>query len=154
MLFGNINKMELLMYTDAKLRSFIDEAVTIANLQSEGKYTLSDDRCFVVITEATTQPINKRVAEIHKKHIDIQILLEGRERLGYSNILDEPIKKLSSLDDDILFIDNVVNENFVDLAPGDFVVFYPNQIHRPLCSINQPIQVKKAIIKIPYEIFT
>jgi biofilm protein TabA len=154
MLFGNIDQLDLLPYTYTKLRKCIEEAVTIAQENPEGKYSLSDDRIFVMVNATATEPTEQRAAEIHKKYIDIQILLEGEERFGYSNQLSDSFKALDKLDNDVLFIDEVAHENFVDLNAGDFVVFYPEQIHRPQCAVNTPMPIKKAVVKIPHEIFS
>ncbi|WED24602.1 YhcH/YjgK/YiaL family protein [Vibrio sp. JC009] len=154
MLFGNINQLDLLPYTYTRLRSCIDEAMAIARENEDGNYPLSDSRIFVVLASAQTEPVGQRAAEIHKKYIDVQILLEGEEQLGYSNQLDEETRKIEVLPDDLLFVDEVTHENFVTLTPGDFALFYPNQIHRPLCASGEPGAVRKAIIKIPHELFS
>ncbi|PWI32434.1 DUF386 domain-containing protein [Vibrio albus] len=154
MLFGNINQLELIPYTYTKLRKCIEEAVVIAKNNPEGKYALTDDRIFVMINATTTEPTEERAAEIHKKYIDIQIVLEGEERFGYSNQLDDSFKSLEKLENDVLFIENVTHENYIDLYVGDFVVFYPEQIHRPQCAVNKPMPIKKAVIKIPHDIFS
>ncbi|EKA6262458.1 YhcH/YjgK/YiaL family protein, partial [Salmonella enterica] len=93
-------------------------------------------------------------AELHKKYIDVQILLSGYEEIGYSNKIDTRIKELEHLPDDIIFPECVANEQFVTLNPGDFALFYPNQIHRPLCTRGKPAPVKKAIVKIPATAFS
>ncbi len=154
MLFGNIHQLDLIPYTYTKLRKCIEEAVAIAQENPEGKYPLSDERIFVMVSSTATEATEDRAAEIHKKYIDIQILLQGEERFGYSNQLDASFKAIDNLDNDVLFIDHVDHENFVDLSVGDFVVFYPEQIHRPQCAVNSPMPIKKAVIKVPHEIFS
>ncbi|MDB1125944.1 YhcH/YjgK/YiaL family protein [Vibrio algarum] len=154
MLFGNVNKLSLAPFVYTVVRKWINEAVIIAANNDEGRFTLSDDRVFVILATGDTEKTDQRKAEIHKKYIDIQILLEGEERIGYSNDLDDNFASLSKLKDDVLFIEDVKNENFVDLRPGDFALFYPNQIHRPMCAISTPTRIKKAVIKAPVSIFS
>lgn len=153
MLFGNVNQLNLLPFVNSQLHGFITEALAIANNSDDGKYPLSDERVFVIVASTETELTSERKAEIHNQHADIQILLQGEERLGYSNRLGEVSWNQDDLDNDVLFIDNVADENFVDLKPGDFALFYPDQIHRPQCAITAPGKIKKAVIKIPRELF-
>jgi biofilm protein TabA len=30
---------------------------------------------------------------------------------------------------------------------GDFVVFYPGEVHKPLCAVGAPAKVRKAVVK-------
>ena len=36
----------------------------------------------------------------------------------------------------------------VVMSEGDFVVFYPGEVHKPLCAVGQPAKVRKAVIKL------
>ncbi|TGD49773.1 YhcH/YjgK/YiaL family protein, partial [Salmonella enterica subsp. enterica serovar Poona] len=33
------------------------------------------------------------------------------------------------------------------LHEGDFVVFYPGEVHKPLCAVGEPARVRKAVVK-------
>ncbi|EDV0473395.1 YhcH/YjgK/YiaL family protein, partial [Salmonella enterica subsp. enterica] len=35
----------------------------------------------------------------------------------------------------------------VVLNEGDFVVFYPGEVHKPLCAVGEPARVRKAVVK-------
>lgn len=153
MLFGNIEQLELIPFTDKKLSELIDQASLIAKENPDGKYPLAEEGAFVVLVSAETEPASQRKAEIHKYYTDVQIILQGEERIGYSNSLSQDLKDINELENDLHFLPEVQNENFVDLNAGDFALFYPNQIHRPLCAIDQPSAVRKAIIKIPFQLF-
>lgn len=34
------------------------------------------------------------------------------------------------------------------MQAGDFVVFYPGEVHKPLCAVGEPANVRKAVVKI------
>ncbi len=152
MLFGNIRQLNMLPFTQENLRNWITEAVQITEGKEDGKYHLSNDQIFAIVATTETEPFEKRRSEIHKKYVDVQILLEGKECLGYANTLDLDSQALTELENDVMFFDQVENENFVHLTAGDFAVFYPDQLHRPLCASGQPGKVKKVIIKIPKDL--
>ncbi|AGH80060.1 mannitol dehydrogenase [Psychromonas sp. CNPT3] len=154
MLFGNVRQLELVAYTHKNISLWIKEALIIAQSNNDGKHSIGDEGVFVVLASVTTEPEADRKAEFHREHIDIQILLEGEERLGYSNTLSVEDKARIPAEDDLYFVDDVENENFVNLKSGDYALFYPGQIHRPLCAIDQVVAIRKAIIKIPVILFS
>ncbi|WED26307.1 YhcH/YjgK/YiaL family protein [Vibrio sp. DW001] len=150
MLFGNVKKLDLVPYMSEKFVNWINEAIALSENNDLGKYMIGDDGVFVMLVDGETEPRALRKSEIHKQYIDIQILLSGEEVYGYSNTISEEALKLVELENDVMFFDNVENEQFIKLQDGDFVIFYPNQAHRPLCASNdKPMVIKKAILKIP-----
>jgi biofilm protein TabA len=46
---------------------------------------------------------------------------------------------------DIAFLPE--QEKTVILNEGDFVVFYPGEVHKPLCAVGAPAKVRKAVVK-------
>jgi biofilm protein TabA len=153
MLFGNTKRLSQLAYCDQRIIAMVEEALPIAAAQPEGKYELAYTGAFVVVANAVTEPLSERKAEVHKHYIDVQIVLSGEERIGFSYHIDAKSEQLTTLDNDVMFFDAVEKEQFIELRSGDFAVFYPNQVHRPLCNLTTPSKVKKAIIKIPATLF-
>ncbi|MDO6683827.1 MULTISPECIES: YhcH/YjgK/YiaL family protein [unclassified Agarivorans] len=149
MLFGNVNKLSLVSYVNPSFPKWIDEAMAIAQQQPDGKYTLSDESVFVLLMSPETEPFEKRKAEIHKQYLDIQVVLEGEENIGYTHELAEDALRLTELENDVAFFERASNEQLVHLSKGDFAVFFPNEVHRPLCAVSAPMKVRKAVIKIP-----
>ena len=41
-----------------------------------------------------------------------------------------------------------MNEQFVTLHPGEFTVYFTNDIHRPNCTMDEPVNIHKAVVKI------
>ncbi|MFA0088141.1 YhcH/YjgK/YiaL family protein [Vibrio sp. 10N.261.51.F12] len=152
MLFGNVNNLDLLPYVKPEIKTLITSAIEVSKHNPLGRYELGTEGVFVVLAEAETQEKSARKAEIHKCYADIQIVLEGNEIIGFSNHLETKYKGIMELESDVMFFDTVEQEQFVSLQNGDFALFYPNQVHRPLCATEQPMQVKKAIVKIPIDL--
>ena len=48
---------------------------------------------------------------------------------------------------DIAFLAEGQQEKTVILNEGDFVVFYPGEVHKPLCAVGAPALVRKAVVK-------
>ncbi len=151
MLFGNVNKLNLLPYVSTDFSNWIIQAIKVAEQRPAelGRHDMNEQGVFVMLAEAMTEPTELRLSEIHKEYIDIQIILEGEETIGYSNHITDEALALTALQNDVMFFEHVEHEQFVHLKAGDFAVFYPDQAHRPLCATNQPLQVRKAIVKVP-----
>jgi len=112
-----------------------------------GRYELDGDNIFVLIQDQTTAPVENKRAESHRNYIDIQYLFTGKEVQGYAPLLpgvtgEEPAGK------DNIFYADVENEQFVTLHPGEFTVFFTNDIHRPNCTMDEPVNIHKAVVKI------
>ena len=86
--------------------------------------------------------------EFHDQFVDIEIVLKGRETIGYSEsnqydcVSDDHI-----LDQDVAFVEGVQDEKYLSLNEGDFAIFYPGDIHRP-CYSPEDQTIQKAVIKI------
>ena len=49
---------------------------------------------------------------------------------------------------DNIYYDEVADEQFVTLHPGEFTVYFTNDIHRPNCTMDEPVNIHKAVVKI------
>ena len=110
-----------------------------------GKYTIDGNKVFISIEEYLGKEIEQSLWEAHKKYIDIQYIIRGKEKLGYMNI--DEMKILSDYDKekDIFFGNG--KGKFLTLNEGEFVIFTPSDAHMPGIKINDKI-IKKAVIKI------
>ncbi|CAH8187831.1 YhcH/YjgK/YiaL family protein [Vibrio aestuarianus] len=150
MLFGTISKLNQVSYIQPQIQHWIEESLAIAKENHTGKYTLSHPEVFVILMEMKTEQTSVRKAEIHKKYIDVQLMLDGVESLGYTYDLAPELEALDELENDVALFEQASNEQFVTINNGDFVIFYPNEVHRPLCSVGEDKLVRKAVIKIPH----
>jgi len=148
-LIGNLNQLTFTSYLTPMLKQII--ATVKAQLESgieNGKYPIEEDQAFFLVVDDHTQPLRERRAEIHAQYLDVQILLEGEEMFGYSLHPLTSIEDDQLADKDVAFSRVVVDEKHVALKPGDFIVFYPGQPHRPLIAATRPMPVRKAVIKV------
>ncbi len=76
-------------------------------------------------------PQDKQLLEIHRKYIDIHILLEGEETIGWKpteDLLDESIPY--SPEKDCAFYTDTPT-SFITILPGEFVIAFPEDAHAP-----------------------
>ena len=84
--------------------------------------------------------------EAHKKYIDIQVVISGKEYMGYTNIENTKIVENYDSDKDVMFLTGTVDKLKADNT--NFLIFYPNDAHMPALCCDKPDFVKKAIFKI------
>jgi YhcH/YjgK/YiaL family protein len=114
------------------------------------KFVLEEGTIFGFVTSVHTEEVGARRPESHGKHIDIQFLIEGREKIGFIRKTDA-IKVLSNEleeKDNCFYVNEMDGEIFLDLKPGEFVVLFPEDIHRPQCICGEETAIRKCVIKI------
>jgi YhcH/YjgK/YiaL family protein len=113
----------------------------------DGKYNITKD-IYAVVANSEPKPKEEQLLEAHKKYIDLQYILVNTDNIGWK-FLDKSFKisKRYNKKNDISFYKNKP-DIFFKLKKGDFVIFFPEDAHAPLCNLKK---VKKCIIKIPKE---
>ena len=88
------------------------------------------------------------VPEFHEQFIDIELVLKGRETIGYSeNNQYDTITDDHILDQDVAYVDGVPDEKYLSLEEGDFAIFFPGDVHRA-CYKPDGERIYKAVIRI------
>jgi biofilm protein TabA len=112
-----------------------------------GKYEVADG-VFVMISdkETVTSEVAVSKFECHNKNIDIQLCIRGDETMGWKARHDcHNVKTEYSDEKDVLFF-NETPTTFFDLKPGQFTIFYPNDVHAAMIGDGTP--VKKLVVKV------
>ena len=114
---------------------------------SDGRYEVAGDDAYIMVSTYETNPINdERRFETHRDYIDIQLLLSGRELIGFA-----PLSALAVTDEyrpDYELYGMVDEFDRVILEKGKLTVIYPNEPHAPGLAVNVPEKVRKIVIKI------
>ncbi|WP_406705139.1 YhcH/YjgK/YiaL family protein [Sodalis sp.] len=149
MITGNVNHLEFIPYLPAKLRAAIDYVKRHINDETPlGKHDIECNEVFVIVSNDVTEPRQARRAEYHAKYLDIQILLRGTEAQCYSTLPAGKPDTDRLEEKDIAFLPSGQHEKQVVLQAGDFVVYFPGEVHTPLCAVGEPANIRKAVIKI------
>ena len=147
MIVGNIHHLQ--SWLPEELRQAIEYIkANVTETTEKGKHEIDGSRLFYLISEDMTEPFEKRRAEYHARYLDIQIVLKGQEGMTFSVL---PAGKPDTdwlADKDIEFLAEGEQEKTLILNEGDFVVFYPQEVHKPLCAVGAPAPVRKAVVKL------
>lgn len=110
-----------------------------------GRIDLDGDRLFALINRDPGKGRSGARLEAHRKYIDIQYLVSGREEIGW-----RPTAQCRDLTDpysesrDIMFFaDQPLT--WIELPVGKFMIFYPEDAHAPLAATGENL---KVVIKV------
>ena len=149
MIFDNIKNASIYYNLSEKIKEgllFLQNN-DLKNMQ-EGKHIINDD-IYVNIEQYYPRPIENCKLESHKEYIDIQFIIEGEEMLGFVNLNEKSLSPIQAYDEkkDIIFYNGECN--YLKAKQNDFVIFYPNDAHKPQIATNySKMLVKKAVVKI------
>ncbi len=117
------------------------------NSLATGKYKIDGDNVYFEVVEIETAESDKKLFEAHKNHIDIHITLEGEEWFGYAPVKDMKEAQEYNAEKDTTFYkkgDGV----YLQAPKGQFILFMPEDAHKPGIYFHQQGRVKKIIIKV------
>lgn len=121
----------------------------IQNMEN-GRYEIDGDNIFMQVMDAQTQSLEERKIESHRKYIDVQVVLCGKEILGFG-VANENLEIVEEIEErDIIFYKALENETLIKATEGCFNIFFPDDIHRPGVLYDEAMVIKKAVVKVLY----
>jgi YhcH/YjgK/YiaL family protein len=110
-----------------------------------GTHELDGRRLYALVQDYQSKRPEDGKWEVHRKYIDLQFVLSGRERFGYAQagrMAQDPYDDAK----DIAFLKG--EGTFLDLHAGDFVVVWPGEAHMPGMAAGAQAAVRKIVVKI------
>ena len=111
-----------------------------------GKYEIDGDLAFVTIAEGPTKSIENAKWEAHKKYLDIQYVISGKEKIGLAKESNAKITLSYSEEKD--FSNYEAEGTNYEANPSVFFLFFPSDAHRPGIKVEGVENDKKAVFKI------
>lgn len=115
-----------------------------------GRSETAEDGTYFMVQQYQTKAIQQGFWESHREYIDIHYMVAGHERIGFANrnslITAEyhPEKDFQAYDEA-----RSVMYNVLDVLPGQFVLFYPEDVHMPgLFGSDGAQEVTKIVFKV------
>lgn len=115
---------------------------------TENRYELEDG---IFVMFQTYAPHENHSFEAHRKYADVQVILDGGEKIFWAELEDGVCTKAYDEAADVAFFqvdDHRATE--VHLLKEMFVVLFPQDLHAPLNSLCTD-SVKKLVFKIPID---
>lgn len=104
---------------------------------------------FAQILDVHSKRKEELLPERHRRYIDVQYLHRGHEIMGVAiETGNNPVAQEYDETRDILFYQQAENESFFTLQPGQFTVFFPEDIHRSTITEGEPAAIRKIVVKV------
>lgn len=148
MIFDTINKASFYFALSPNLRKGLEFLLNSENYKNLplGKTIIDGDNVFVLVQEYDTKPFNEDMWEAHKKYFDIQFIIEGYEEIKVSRIENMTPNTPYHVEGDYWLFTG--NGQGIHIAPNQFIILSPEDVHQPCIQINNTIRkVKKIVVK-------
>lgn len=110
-----------------------------------GKHPIAGDDLFVIIEQVQGRSRESTQLECHRKYIDIQLVLDGVDEMGWKSLPDcqNPVSDYNPDYDVQLF--NAMPTAWVATPANSFCIFFPEDAHTALVGTGS---IHKAVFKI------
>ena len=110
-----------------------------------GIHAIVDQQLFVIVEEAQGRSRAEAKLECHRKYIDIQLVLEGVDEMGWKPLADchQPVSDYSE-ERDIRFFNDAA-DSWISTPAHAYCIFFPEDAHAPLVSTGK---IRKLVFKI------
>ncbi len=111
-----------------------------------GTYIVEEDEIFALVSEYRTKLPDELKWESHNKFVDIQVMIEGEEKMGFAPLETMKVTEQYNEDKDVQILEGT--GDYVTARPGSFTMFFPHDAHQPGIAIGQACKVKKVVLKV------
>ena len=103
---------------------------------------------YALVQSYDTVPSSEKKYESHRVFADIQFVVRGTEVIYYAPT--DQLRTLTSYDEqkDFLLYSDPAASTPLNLGPGSFAIFYPQDGHKPGCVARTACSIKKVVIKV------
>ena len=115
---------------------------------TDGRHDIDGDRLYFVSQHYETKPFRQGKLEAHRRYIDIQAVVAGRELLGYAPLGDLETAQPYDETKDVVFYKVPEEISSIVLTPGLFCILFPEDAHMPGCALETPSGVHKVVVKV------
>ncbi len=148
MLFDHISNLSAYIGLHEGLQAVADflSAEDVSSLEPGTTELDGGARC--IVAQYATASREDELLECHRRYIDVHVLLEGSECIGLrARALCEAA---GEYDEEIDFQLFSGKRSLLEMVPGTFAVFFPDDAHMPGLPVNTPGEaVKKLVFKLP-----
>lgn len=114
------------------------------------KHVIDGENIWANVQEMPTKNPETTAWEIHRKYTDIQYVISGYESMHWTNLDNFLPEDEFNTENDIQFGEIKKDCAFakLDVKEGYFVVFTPDDVHKPALFETEENTVKKIIVKV------
>lgn len=113
----------------------------------KGRYEIDGKNLYAIIDEYITKALPGTRLEAHRRYADIQYVISGEEKMGLAPLGSCRETVAYDKEKDICFLESD-KEIFIEAKPDRYLVFLPDDAHRPGVMAGTNVHSKKIVIKV------
>ena len=107
-----------------------------------------NDWLYINVQEYMTKSISECRFESHKKYVDIQMMIHGKEAIETCDVDKLELETEYNEENDVMFWKQKPNQMRSVIVDGGYVILYPQNAHMPCIAVDEPVKVKKLVAKV------
>jgi len=118
-----------------------------------GSYDVGYNNIKMNLGKYFTKKENEKFWESHKKYLDVQIMINGTEKVAINDIRDMEVKSFDE-EKDLTILEGDKAFDIV-MKTGDVLVFFPNDVHKPELNVSENDDsgnIRKIVTKVVFKI--
>lgn len=149
MILGHIDDLAQRGDLPCVIRHALQQALEAGAQQLEnGTHPIDGERLYMNIMTLTPQAAEEKQGEIHRDYLDIQLVLQGEERIDYALAgLGRECQPYQEEGDYQLCAAMAQPQRLI-MTPGMFAVFLPGEPHKPGCISQNSDPIRKVVVKL------
>ncbi len=150
MIYDSVENIEVYCDEGDALQKAVQYVLDLDLELADGKYEIQGDEIFALVQTVTTGAAEEKVFESHQRYLDVQMVVDGSERQDVVLLDGADIEVTQEYDSekDVMFFKTGGNFSTLIMEPGMFVVYGPDDGHRPGCSVGESTEIRKVCVKI------
>ena len=118
-----------------------------------GSYDVGYNNIKMNLGKYFTKSENEKFWESHKKYLDVQIMINGTEKVAINDIRDMEVKSFDE-ERDLTILEGDKAFDII-MKTGDVLVFFPNDVHKPELNVSENDDsgnIRKIVTKVVFKI--
>jgi len=116
--------------------------------QADGRCEIAGEDLYATVMSYQTRQQADRRQETHRRYADIQIMLEGEERILLAPAGEVGEGSGYQAEKDCEMFDLPPQHSTLRLRTREFAIFFPGEAHQPGVALGEPAWVRKVVIKV------
>ena len=118
-----------------------------------GSYDVGYNNIKMNLGKYFTKSENEKFWESHKKYLDVQIMINGTEKVAINDIRDMEVKSFDE-EKDLTILEGDKAFDII-MKTGDVLVFFPNDVHKTELNVSENDDsgnIRKIVTKVVFKI--
>ena len=131
-------------------RTIFDALENLSSQSAVGRTNLRGDEIYMMVQQYPTKPVEEAKIEAHRQYIDLQMTLDGKERIDWYVLEGLEVHTPYDESRDAAFFHRPAPDWAIPLnmIPGRFGIFFAEDAHSPQIAVDAPQTVRKVVVKI------